>query len=144
MRNDVAAFRDEAEHVYADMKAAGYNDELHAWGHNSSATNTPCSATYSSSWSDSSHFHDELFSRTVQSLFMTSPSVEEVKFIEFAPLEGWSRWLQIRKVMEMQAVMKASTMERRKEYNCFENDIYVSIGCVVYFVPDYSNNMVLR
>lgn len=57
MRNDVAAFRDEAEHVYADMKAAGYNDEL--------------------------------FSRTVQSLlclFMTSPSVEEVKFIDFAPL----------------------------------------------------------
>lgn len=70
MRNDVAAFRDEAEHVYADMKAAGYNDELHAWGHNSGATDTPCSATYS----------------TVQSLFMTSPSIEEVKFIDFAPL----------------------------------------------------------
>lgn len=86
MRDDVAAFRDEAEHVYADMKAAGYNDELYAWGHNSGANNTPCSATYNSSWSDSGHSCDELFNRTVQSLFMISPSVEEVKFIDVAPL----------------------------------------------------------
>lgn len=59
MRDDVAAFRDEAECAFADMMAARYNDKFHECGHLLGADETPSSPSYISSCSDGGHFHDE-------------------------------------------------------------------------------------
>lgn len=58
MRDDVAAFRDEAKCACADMTAAGYNDKFHECGHHLGADETPSSASYISSCSDDGHFHE--------------------------------------------------------------------------------------